>query len=97
LTPLEAAPFGKPSSVLRWGGFLDTVAERETGIFFDSPTPDSVVESVRELRGADWWQMRFERFPFLRGAVRSAIARNRRRGREYRLMQGPLPISIALP
>jgi glycosyltransferase involved in cell wall biosynthesis len=54
LTPLEAATFGKPSSVLRWGGFLDTVVEGETGIFFDSPTPDSVAESVRELRGAGW-------------------------------------------
>jgi glycosyltransferase involved in cell wall biosynthesis len=24
LTPLEAASFGKPSVVLRWGGFLET-------------------------------------------------------------------------
>ena len=27
LTPLEAAGFGRPSAVLRWGGFLDTVVE----------------------------------------------------------------------
>jgi glycosyltransferase involved in cell wall biosynthesis len=54
LTPLEAATFGKPSSVLRWGGFLDTVADGETGIFFDSPTPDSIAESIRDLRGAGW-------------------------------------------
>ena len=35
LTPLEAAAFGKPTAALRFGGFLDTVSEGETGVFFD--------------------------------------------------------------
>jgi len=46
LTPLEAATYGKPSIVLRWGGFLDTVNERETGIYFDEPRPDSIRDAV---------------------------------------------------
>jgi glycosyltransferase involved in cell wall biosynthesis len=39
---------------LRWGGFLDTVEEGETGIFFDSPTPDAVADAVRQLRRHSW-------------------------------------------
>jgi glycosyltransferase involved in cell wall biosynthesis len=54
LTPLEAAGFGHPSVVLRWGGFLDTVEEGGTGIFFDSPIPDAVAEAVRRLRRHSW-------------------------------------------
>jgi glycosyltransferase involved in cell wall biosynthesis len=54
LTPLEAAGFGHPVAVLRWGGFLDTVEEGETGIFFDSPTPDAVADAVRRLRRHRW-------------------------------------------
>jgi glycosyltransferase involved in cell wall biosynthesis len=54
LTPLEAAGFGHPSAVLRWGGFLDTVEEGGTGIFFDSPTPEAVADAVRQLRRQSW-------------------------------------------
>ena len=54
LTPLEAAGFGKPAVVLRWGGFLDTVAEGETGMFFESPNAQAVARAVRELREARW-------------------------------------------
>ncbi len=39
LTPIEGAAFGKPAVVLRWGGFLDTVVEGHTGVFFDAPEP----------------------------------------------------------
>lgn len=54
LTPLEAAGFGHPSAVLRWGGFLDTVEEGSTGLFFESPTPDAVADAVRRLRRHRW-------------------------------------------
>jgi len=49
LTPLEAAGFGKPTAALRFGGFLDTVSEGETGVFFDEPTPAAIAEALREL------------------------------------------------
>lgn len=54
LTPLEAAAFGKPAAVLRWGGFLDTVVEDETGVFFDRPEPAAVVDAVQRLLRANW-------------------------------------------
>lgn len=49
LTPLEAASFGKPSAVLRGGGYLDTVVGHETGLFFDVATPRSVAATVQQL------------------------------------------------
>jgi glycosyltransferase involved in cell wall biosynthesis len=54
LTPLEAASFGKPSVVLRWGGFLDTVREGETGVFFETPTAEAIADALSEARSRDW-------------------------------------------
>jgi glycosyltransferase involved in cell wall biosynthesis len=54
LTPLEAASFGKPSAVLRAGGFLDTVTDGLTGIFFDRPDPSSIKRAVRALARSSW-------------------------------------------
>jgi glycosyltransferase involved in cell wall biosynthesis len=54
LTPLEAAAFGKPSVALRWGGFVDTVVERKTGVFFDEPEPASIVAAVRACLRENW-------------------------------------------
>jgi len=54
LTPLEAAAFGKPAAVLRFGGYLDTVREGETGVFFDEPVAERVAASVAELAACTW-------------------------------------------
>jgi len=54
LTPLEAAAFGKPAVVLRGGGFLDTVVEGGTGIFFDAPTPSDIADRVRATAAQSW-------------------------------------------
>ena len=54
LTPLEAAAFGKPVAALRWGGFLDTVVEGETGVFFDDPSAGSIADAVQTLRATVW-------------------------------------------
>jgi glycosyltransferase involved in cell wall biosynthesis len=54
LTPLEAASFGKPVAVLRSGGFLDTVVEGDTGIFFDEPDSLSIAEAVSGLLAQPW-------------------------------------------
>lgn len=56
LTPLEAAVHGKPSAVLRWGGFLDTIREGKTGVFFDEPEPAKIADAVRELLKIQWDQ-----------------------------------------
>ncbi|MDQ6747539.1 MAG: glycosyltransferase, partial [Candidatus Dormibacteraeota bacterium] len=52
ITPLEAAAFGKPSVVLRQGGFLDTVVEGETGVFFDTPEAEAIAVALRAMRTA---------------------------------------------
>jgi glycosyltransferase involved in cell wall biosynthesis len=54
LTPLEAASFGHPSVVLRAGGFLDTVVEGTTGIFFDSPVPAKVACAMNMVMRRGW-------------------------------------------
>jgi glycosyltransferase involved in cell wall biosynthesis len=54
LTPLEAALFGKPAVVLRQGGFIDTVEEGTTGIFFDRPVPRLIRAAVRVAAGHAW-------------------------------------------
>jgi glycosyltransferase involved in cell wall biosynthesis len=54
LTPLEGAAFAKPSAVLRWGGFLDTVQADRTGIYFDQPDAGSVAEAVKALLAHSW-------------------------------------------
>jgi glycosyltransferase involved in cell wall biosynthesis len=52
LTPIEAGVWGRPSVVLRWGGFLDTVAEGVTGVYFDEPEAASVVEALDRFESA---------------------------------------------
>lgn len=54
LTPLEAAAYGKPSAVLRWGGFLDTMVEGRTGIFFDEPSPAAIKAALGEIEETPW-------------------------------------------
>jgi glycosyltransferase involved in cell wall biosynthesis len=54
LTPLEAAAFGKPAAVLRWGGFTDTVVEGGTGLFFDRPKPRAVRDAIGALLTTAW-------------------------------------------
>jgi glycosyltransferase involved in cell wall biosynthesis len=54
LTPVEGAVFGKPAAVLRFGGFLDTMEEEETGVFFDRPDPAAIRAAVRRLDLRVW-------------------------------------------
>jgi len=54
LTPLEAAAFGRPTAALRWGGFLDTIVEGETGVLFDEPEPGAIADAVDRLVATPW-------------------------------------------
>lgn len=49
LTPLEGAIFGKPAAALRWGGFLDTIVEGTTGIYFSEPGAEQIAEAINLL------------------------------------------------
>ena len=54
LTPIEAANYGKPSIVLRWGGFLDTIREGVTGVYFDAPDSELLRRAVLEEQQINW-------------------------------------------
>jgi glycosyltransferase involved in cell wall biosynthesis len=54
LTPIEAAAYGKPTAALRWGGFLDTIVEGETGVYFDEPQPEQIAATVRQVASTAW-------------------------------------------
>lgn len=60
LTPIEAGYHGKPSAVLRWGGFLDTAEEGVSGVYFDEPQPDSIRRAVTELEATTWEPSKIE-------------------------------------
>jgi glycogen synthase len=73
--------------VLRWGGFLDTVVEGVTGVFFDEPRPDDIAKALDRLefetfdpenirRAMERWsESRFSRA--LHFAIQDALARRR--------------------
>jgi glycosyltransferase involved in cell wall biosynthesis len=46
LTPIEAGVWGRPSVALRFGGFLDTIDEGNTGMYFDEPKPHAIAEAL---------------------------------------------------
>jgi glycosyltransferase involved in cell wall biosynthesis len=46
LTPIEAGVWGRPSVALRFGGFLDTIDEHVTGMYFDEPEPRAIAEAL---------------------------------------------------
>lgn len=50
LTVIEAAAFGTPTLALRSGGYLETVVEGRTGLFFEQPTSDAIAAAVRRHR-----------------------------------------------
>jgi glycosyltransferase involved in cell wall biosynthesis len=54
LTPLEAAAFGVPTVALRAGGYLETVVEGSTGLFFDHPTPRAIAHALLEADSHPW-------------------------------------------
>lgn len=54
LTPVEANGFGRPVIALRWGGYLDSVIEGETGVFFEAPTPDELVGALERFEVQAW-------------------------------------------
>ncbi len=68
LAPVEAQAAGRPVIAYRAGGALDTVIEGVTGVFFDEPTPESLMDAVKafdpELISAEVCRFNAERFAF---------------------------------
>ncbi|MFH1761956.1 MAG: glycosyltransferase, partial [bacterium] len=49
ITPLEAQACGRPVIAFGKGGALETVEDGVSGIFFDRPDPDSLIEAVKRF------------------------------------------------
>ena len=49
LTPVEAQGNGCPVIAFRGGGYLESVVENKTGIFFDQLTAESLEEAIKKL------------------------------------------------
>lgn len=54
LTPIEAGVWGRPSVALRFGGFLDTIDEGVTGMYFDEPAPRAIAEALDRFEAAEF-------------------------------------------
>jgi len=54
IIPVEAQAAGVPVIAFRGGGALETVVEDETGIFFDEPTADSLMDAVERFEAASF-------------------------------------------
>lgn len=54
LSPLEAASFGKPTAALRDGGYLDTVVDGVTGVFFDTHDADAMAAALEAEATRSW-------------------------------------------
>jgi glycosyltransferase involved in cell wall biosynthesis len=49
VTPVEAMAAGRPVIAFRGGGYLETVIEGKTGVFFDKPTINSLINAIGRL------------------------------------------------
>ena len=54
ITPVEAMSAGSPVVALRAGGALDTIADRQTGIFFDRSEPEALCEAIKAADTINW-------------------------------------------
>ena len=54
LTPLEAYACGTPVLARRGGGYLDTVVDGLSGLFFDQARPAEIIKAVQRAEGTRW-------------------------------------------
>lgn len=49
IVPLEMMASGRPVIAYRAGGAEETIIENETGVFFDTQTPEAIIETVKKF------------------------------------------------
>jgi glycosyltransferase involved in cell wall biosynthesis len=54
MVPLEVNAAGRPVIAYRAGGAVETVIEGVTGVFFDEPKSDALVEAIEEFESLNW-------------------------------------------
>jgi glycosyltransferase involved in cell wall biosynthesis len=56
MVPLEVNAAGRPVIAFRGGGAVETVVDGVTGVFFDKPNSDSLVEAIENFESRRWHQ-----------------------------------------
>lgn len=54
ITPVEAQASGRPVIAFAGGGALETIVDGQTGIFFESQTPESLIEALKVFTDSDF-------------------------------------------
>lgn len=54
MSTLEAMMYGKPVIALRSGGYLETIVDGKTGVFFDELTLDSLLSAIKKIDTMKW-------------------------------------------
>jgi glycosyltransferase involved in cell wall biosynthesis len=54
ITPLEINAAGRPVIALRAGGATETVVDGVSGLFFDEPSVEALIEAMDRLEAKDW-------------------------------------------
>ena len=54
ITPVESMASGRPVIAFRKGGATETVVEGKTGIFFETQTPEVIIEAVKNFDKYNW-------------------------------------------
>ena len=62
IVPIEAMASGTPVIAFRGGGALDYIVEGKTGVFFDSPTVDSLETAIRNFNSTSYNQEELVKF-----------------------------------
>ncbi len=73
MTPVEAMMAGTPVIAYRGGGYLESVVEGKTGMFFDEPTVESLIKAIKKFEKTEFssnvcrqWAERFSKDRFKR-------------------------------
>jgi len=54
ISAIEPMAYGKPVVAVNRGGYLETVIENKTGVFFDDLTEESLLEAIKKIDAIKW-------------------------------------------
>jgi len=54
MVPLEVAAAGRPTIAYRAGGATETILDGITGVFFDAPNPEALVDAIERFEKNRW-------------------------------------------
>jgi glycosyltransferase involved in cell wall biosynthesis len=72
ITSIEAQSCGTPVIALKKGGYLETVIENKTGVFFNQQTPESIIDTINSFENK---KANFAKADFIENVTRFSIER----------------------